>query len=49
MNSQKDYWEKKIIKWEESAYQGKKSLTLPVIDRLAAPFRKILKKHKLFK
>jgi len=45
MNSQKDYWEKKIIKWEESAYQGKKSLTLPVIDRLAAPFRKILKKR----
>lgn len=43
ISDQKFYWETKIVDWESSTYLENKGLSL--LDRMAAPFRKILMKR----
>ncbi|MCL5432572.1 MAG: class I SAM-dependent methyltransferase [Patescibacteria group bacterium] len=43
MNNQKKYWEEKIIKWEKNVYQGKNYSRQPIFEKIATPFRRILK------
>ncbi|PJE70006.1 hypothetical protein COU97_01950 [Candidatus Shapirobacteria bacterium CG10_big_fil_rev_8_21_14_0_10_48_15] len=45
MKSQKKYWETKIINWEKTIYSSKKLAPQSLVEKMAAPFRKILKKR----
>jgi len=42
---QKDYWEKKIVGWEDTIYSQKKSLKSSILEKAASRFRGILKKR----
>lgn len=46
MKDQRSYWEKKILAWEQSAYANTAPSGQPMLERLATPWRKILK-HRL--
>ena len=40
MNSQKDYWEKKIVPWEQSAFHEDRPSSSSLLERVAQVFRK---------
>lgn len=45
MRDQREYWNEKIVDWEKTAYTNKALSYKSFLERLATPFRKILKKR----
>ena len=45
MNNQKEYWNKKIIDWEKTIYIKNDKTKQNILEKLATPFRRILKKR----
>lgn len=45
MNNQREYWNKKIVDWEKTIYTEKGKTKQSLLEKLATPFRKILKKR----
>jgi SAM-dependent methyltransferase len=42
MNDQQQYWEARILTWEQTAYSGESRSSVSMLDRIATPFRRIL-------